>query len=170
MRIVPFSEPGFQVFPKRVSCAPSSRLLGVDAFNAPDLHTPEKKKKEIPVLNDLHNFMCTHCDARLPWEERSLNCCKSGAVASPRLRPVSDLFCVSSTQKDSISAMRTRIPFAVRVCLLHPVWTSFHLIWKQCLGTRRLGKLKFACVVFKNSACRRTLACRDCASQSTASR
>ena len=30
-------------------------------------------------------------------------------------------------------------------------WANFHVVWKECLGARNLGKLKFAWVVPKES-------------------
>ena len=70
--------------------APSTPLLGVCAFNSPDLHIPEISNFRYPILSDPNNYTCQHCRSQLWWEERSLNCCKSGAAAIPHLRPVSD--------------------------------------------------------------------------------
>lgn len=75
---------------RRSAPAPARPLLGVCAFNAPDLYIPETTSFRYPYLNDPNNFTCQHCGAQLWWEERSLNCCNSGAAAIPRLRPVSD--------------------------------------------------------------------------------
>ena len=69
---------------------PPRRPLGIYAFNAPNLYVPQTRYFRYPDLNDLKNFTCKHCGARLWWEERSFNCCNFGAVAIPRLRPVSD--------------------------------------------------------------------------------
>lgn len=68
----------------------SSCLLGVNEFNAPDIHLPETSSFRFPILNDPNNFTCERCGAQLWWEERTLNCCKSGAAEIPRLRPVSN--------------------------------------------------------------------------------
>lgn len=65
-------------------------LLGVYAFNDRDLHIPQTTSFRFPLLNDPNNITCQHCGSQLWKEERSLNCCKSGAAAIPRLRPVSD--------------------------------------------------------------------------------
>ena len=75
---------------RQSSSANTSRPFGVYAFNDRNLHIPETTSFRFPVLHDHNNITCTHCVAQLWREERTLNCCKSGAAVIPRLRPVND--------------------------------------------------------------------------------
>ena len=68
---------------------PSRHHVGIYPFNAPDLHIPQTSCFRYPLLNDPNNLTCKHCGSQLWCEGRSLNCCKSGAAAIPRLCPVS---------------------------------------------------------------------------------